>query len=296
VVVSPSIAGQDAHIHLFPQRADVPVKGKITTSEKGKEFSISTKKHDSSGMEVTLGGIVKPNAKPRYVYRQVWEPVTNAAESFRFVLEEAGIEADFSVVIGKVDAAKADLILSFDSEPLSEMIRGMFKYSNNFTAEMIFLMLAAQSSGKQANWKTAAQIVENWWKERFPESGEITVINGSGMGSKNQCSANQLADLLGWSANENWFFEYITMLPIAGIDGTLSMRFKNSDLKGNLRAKTGTLNDLGVSSLAGYFRINGELYSMVFIANDRATAQYAKWVLSENLVSGIKKAIEKTKK
>jgi D-alanyl-D-alanine carboxypeptidase/D-alanyl-D-alanine-endopeptidase (penicillin-binding protein 4) len=39
-------------------------------------------------------------------------------------------------------------------------------------------------------------------------------------------------------------------LPIAGVDGTLSGRFKNSPLKGRMSAKTGTLGE--ASALAGY--------------------------------------------
>lgn len=296
VVVSPNADGQNAHIHLFPSREDVQINGVITTRQSGKDFSISTKRHTEKGMEVIVGGIVKPNDKPKYVYRQVWQPVINAGEAFRAVVKEAGIDAEFSVALGTVDTTKSELILSFDSEALSQSVKGMFKYSNNFTAEMVFLTLATQITKNQANWENAPQVIQDWWKEKFPENGEISVINGSGMGARNQSSANQFSDLLNWVEKQDWFYEYIASMPVAGIDGTLSPRFKNSDLKGNLRAKTGTLNDLGVSNLAGYFRANGELYSVVFIINDRATTQYAKWVLSDNLISEIKKAIEKTKK
>ncbi len=37
---------------------------------------------------------------------------------------------------------------------------------------------------------------------------------------------------------------------MAGVDGTLAGRFRNSPLKGNLEAKTGTLNES--SALSGY--------------------------------------------
>jgi len=296
VVVSPSAHGEKANIHLFPSREDVQMSGTITTAQSGKEFSVITKKHSECGMEVILGGIVKPTDKPKYIYRQVWEPVINAAETFRAVAKEVGINADFSVAIGKIDPSKSELILSFDSEPLSVSINGMFKYSNNFTAEMVFLTLAAQTTKKQANFESGSLVIQNWWKEKFTQSGEISVINGSGMGARNQASARQIADLLDWSSKQDWSYEYIAALPIAGIDGTLASRFKNSVLKGNLRAKTGTLNDLGVSNLAGYFRANGELYSVVFIANDKTSTQYAKWVLGDDLISNIKKTIEKTGK
>ncbi|MCL1947030.1 MAG: D-alanyl-D-alanine carboxypeptidase/D-alanyl-D-alanine-endopeptidase [Chitinivibrionia bacterium] len=292
VVVQPSVSGENAVVHIFPPRHDVPTTGNVSTIEKGKELSVSTKKHPSNGMEILLGGTIKPNDKPKYVYRQVWEPVTNAGESFRAVARQVGIQADFTVAIGKVDTTKAELILSYDSEPLYESVKSMFKYSNNFTAEMTLLTLTAKMTKKPADWKLGSQYMQDWWKEKFPQSGEISVINGSGMGDGNQCSAAQISDLLCWSTKQIWFHDYISTMSIAGIDGTLSSRFKNSELTGNFRAKTGTLNDFGVSGLAGYFTANGEMYSAVFIANDRATSQYAKWILSEQLILGVKKAIE----
>jgi len=295
VVIQPTAEGQDAYIHLFPSRDDVAFRGSVATAAKGKEFSVLTQKNAANGMSVVLGGAIKPDEKPKYVYRQVWEPVLNAGESFRKIAKESGINAKFSIAIGKVDTAKAQLILVHESEPIYVAIAGMFKYSNNFIAEMVFLTLAAQMSNKSANWAVGSQILEKWWEEKFPQSGKIRVANGSGMGNQNKCSAAQISDLLNYVSKQSWFYEYVSGMPIAGVDGTLSTRFKNSDLKGNFRAKTGTLNDYGVSSLAGYFTANDELYSAVFIANDRTTAQYAKWTLSDNLISGMKKAIEAKK-
>jgi D-alanyl-D-alanine carboxypeptidase/D-alanyl-D-alanine-endopeptidase (penicillin-binding protein 4) len=293
VVVQPMDEGDNAHIHLFPPRENVPVSGRVSTARSGRNLAVSTRQNPVSGMEIVLGGTIAPDARPRHVFRQVWEPVINAGESFRAVARQAGIEADFTIAVGKVDTSNTQLILVYDSEPMINSLVGKFKFSNNFSSEMMLLTLAAEMTKQPATWESATQFMENWWKETFPESGEISVINGSGMGDGNRSTAGQIADLLDWAYTQNWFFEYITTMAIAGVDGTLSSRFRRSDLAGNFRAKTGTLNSLGVSSLAGYFRVNGEMYTAVFIANDRATSQYAKWILSEQLLSGMKAAIER---
>ena len=47
------------------------------------------------------------------------------------------------------------------------------------------------------------------------------------------------------------FEVYYNSLPIAGIDGSLSYRFKTSPLANNLRGKTGYVG--GMRTLAGYF-------------------------------------------
>jgi D-alanyl-D-alanine carboxypeptidase/D-alanyl-D-alanine-endopeptidase (penicillin-binding protein 4) len=58
---------------------------------------------------------------------------------------------------------------------------------------------------------------------------------------------------------------FVDSLPIAGVDGTLKKRFKNSNGEGWVRGKTGYLS--GVVSLAGYAgKRNGEVltYSMLY--------------------------------
>jgi len=56
--------------------------------------------------------------------------------------------------------------------------------------------------------------------------------------------------LLAYAARQPWGTAWRETLPVAGVDGTLAGRFKNSPLKGRLSAKTGTLNE--VNALTGY--------------------------------------------
>jgi D-alanyl-D-alanine carboxypeptidase/D-alanyl-D-alanine-endopeptidase (penicillin-binding protein 4) len=56
------------------------------------------------------------------------------------------------------------------------------------------------------------------------------------------------------------FEMFYKSLPIAGVDGTLKNRMKNTSAQNNVRAKTGTLN--GVSNLSGYVTAkNGHLFA-----------------------------------
>ena len=53
-----------------------------------------------------------------------------------------------------------------------------------------------------------------------------------------------------WGALEPWGEVWRGTLPVAGVDGTLAGRFKNSPLKGQMWAKTGTHNE--ANALSGY--------------------------------------------
>jgi D-alanyl-D-alanine carboxypeptidase/D-alanyl-D-alanine-endopeptidase (penicillin-binding protein 4) len=60
--------------------------------------------------------------------------------------------------------------------------------------------------------------------------------------------------------------EFLSSLPLSGMDGTMRRRFKNDTLTGKVRAKTGTLD--GVSALAGYLLgRKGKRYVIVMIQN-----------------------------
>jgi serine-type D-Ala-D-Ala carboxypeptidase/endopeptidase (penicillin-binding protein 4) len=56
--------------------------------------------------------------------------------------------------------------------------------------------------------------------------------------------------LLSYASRQSWGTGWRSTFPIAGVDGTLVGRFRNSPLKGKLWAKTGTLNE--TIALSGY--------------------------------------------
>jgi D-alanyl-D-alanine carboxypeptidase/D-alanyl-D-alanine-endopeptidase (penicillin-binding protein 4) len=65
----------------------------------------------------------------------------------------------------------------------------------------------------------------------------------------------------------------MSSLPISGIDGTLSNRFKSPMLRERMRLKTGTLD--GVRALAGYVTgLSGQEYIVVYIHNDLSEVSY----------------------
>ena len=100
-----------------------------------------------------------------------------------------------------------------------------------------------------------AAFLSQFLKTRIDIKSKFTIENGSGLSLKNRLSADQLCNLLVYMQNHFEVFpEFLASLPSAGIDGTLKDRFKNySQLKGKVRAKTGTLTQpQSVSSLAGY--------------------------------------------
>ena len=61
-----------------------------------------------------------------------------------------------------------------------------------------------------------------------------------------------LVDLLRYAYRSPYMPEFVSSLSLAGLDGTLSRRYRNSNLVGRAHMKTGSLDD--VTALAGYFQ------------------------------------------
>jgi D-alanyl-D-alanine carboxypeptidase/D-alanyl-D-alanine-endopeptidase (penicillin-binding protein 4) len=76
-------------------------------------------------------------------------------------------------------------------------------------------------------------------------------IDGSGLSRSNRAKPSAFIALLKAMYAQNLYNGmFYNSLPIAGVNGTLRNRFRNTFLQGRVHAKTGTLN--GVKALSGY--------------------------------------------
>jgi len=140
--------------------------------------------------------------------------------------------------------------LSTVHSPLNEILTRMMKQSDNLYAESIFYHTAL-SIARPATQKNARTAVRQLIQRLGFDPAQYTVADGSGLSLYNYLSPELLTAFLrhAWR-NESIRRHLEPSLPIAGIDGTLKDRMKNTSAYRNVRAKTGTLT--GISSLAGY--------------------------------------------
>jgi serine-type D-Ala-D-Ala carboxypeptidase/endopeptidase (penicillin-binding protein 4) len=175
-------------------------------------------------------------------------------------LNQQGIEYN-GTVEKKSPPATAQLLVTFKSKSLRDIVTDMAKFSNNYVAEMLTKALSPQ---KPATLKKGVERIRQWlvkqgWKEK-----NFVFENPSGFSHDNKFRAQDLGQLLVDLRSQHAIFpEFLVSLPIAGVDGTLKKRLK--DKSAEVRAKTGYLD--GIIGLAGYYHKNGQQRAFVFMYN-----------------------------
>jgi D-alanyl-D-alanine carboxypeptidase/D-alanyl-D-alanine-endopeptidase (penicillin-binding protein 4) len=159
--------------------------------------------------------------------------------------------------------AEARRIALHESAPLAELVRDVNKFSNNVMARQIYLTLGAEASGKAANAERAESALRNWLEARGLAMPGLVLENGAGLSRVERLAAGALARLLSDAFASPLMPEFISSLPLVGIDGTMR---KRNGAAGNAHIKSGLLTE--VRAIAGYvLAASGRRYAVAAIIN-----------------------------
>ena len=164
-------------------------------------------------------------------------------------------------------------LLVYKSPPLTEIIRRTNKESNNFMSRQIFLTLGNHQQNKVATLEQSRMVVRSTLDKYGIDFQDQFIDNGSGLSRQNLVRAETVSQLLMKIYQHPLRAEFVSSLPISGIDGTIKKRFKKFPLKERMHLKTGTID--GVQGLAGYVQgLSGKEYIVVFMHNDFSEFTY----------------------
>ncbi len=256
-------AGTPAVVTLEPRPLNMRVTGTIQTVEGNRNrcrMGLGEDRLEVSG-EIGLG------ANPGPTHQAVHDPMKFALGAIHEQLTKEGIQIGGQARAGKAPASAA-AIYAHESDFLSQIIRHLYRWSNNFTAEQIFRTLGAVKNGTPGSREKAAAAVEAWLRENKLWHEGTVIVDGSGLSRDDRQSAAGMVAVLNWMAhNPPLFAQYLEAQPIGGVDGTLRFRFKHSALRGRVRAKTGLLD--GAIGLGGYvYDARNELYAFAVLINN----------------------------
>lgn len=201
-------------------------------------------------------------------YLSLLDHPSYAAGAVRAIWQELG-----GTIQGKdrvdVVPGSAKLLARAFSPDLVEVIRDINKFSNNTMAQQLFLSLGSEyrneADGDDA--KAAQRVIRQWLAKKGITAPHLVMENGSGLSRDERVSAREMAIILQAAWKSPYAAEFMSSMPLAGMDGTMRKRLKRTPLLGEAHIKTGTLNN--VRAIAGFSRdSNGNTWAVVAILND----------------------------
>ncbi len=153
------------------------------------------------------------------------------------------------------------------SPPLIESVRFTNKVSQNLHAEL-FLRTVARVKAGFGSTEQGLKLEQLFLAKAGVPEGDVHLTDGSGLARDDLVTPRAVVALLQYDARQPWGSEFISTLPVSGVDGTLESRIKGISGPALIQAKTGSLEH--VHSLSGYAKTyRGEnLVFSIFANND----------------------------
>ncbi len=171
------------------------------------------------------------------------------------------------------------------SVPVVQDIMVTNKTSQNLHAELL-LRLLGKLYGTDGSFEEGARVVRQFMVNAGIADNEFFFYDGSGLSPADKISPRAFTRLLTYASHQQWGAEWKETLPVAGVDGTLDNRFKDSPLKGKMWAKTGTLNE--VESLSGYVTAaSGRTLAFSILVNGRYPGSDAEQGVIDRIAEAI---------
>lgn len=202
----------------------------------------------------------------------VEDPTLYAAEVFREVLEERGIEIrgktlSVTDLKKRPPYLKSRQLAQYTSPPLSEILKVVNKRSNNLYAEQLYRTVAKEREG-EGSWEKGTVAMKKFAGSIGIDPQRMAVYDGSGLSRMDLVSPIHLVTLLRYMYQRKALFSaFFPSLGIMGVDGNIASRLRETKAQGNVRAKTGFVT--GVRSISGYLTTHdGEMLAFSIIANN----------------------------
>jgi len=153
------------------------------------------------------------------------------------------------------------------SVPVAEDIKVLLKTSQNLHAELLLRTVGREKVGVGS---TAAGLKaeKDFLRAAGVTEGDVILSDGSGLARDDLVTPRAAVALLEYDARQPWGPAFLSTLPVAGVDGTLENRMKNSAATGFIEAKTGAADH--ARALSGYATTRGGDYLVfsIFVNNN----------------------------
>ena len=275
--VMPSTPGSPAIVQIQPFNRLVRIINTTNTSPKGSERSLRvTKRLGQNTIEIS--GNVPLEGRGFRGFVAVSDPAAYFVDLLASRLRQKGVDikggtrtisADDRIDEEFPDESVTE-IAHVLSPPLSLIAAKTMKPSQNLYTELL-LRAVGEAVRKPEDKETASDklgkdAVEQLLLKTGAEPRSIIQYDGSGLSRHNLITADSAVRLFQYMDKSKNGLVWRNCLTIGGVDGTLKNQFRGSSAEGNVRGKTGTIDQ--VSALSGYVTSkSGERFVFSILTN-----------------------------
>lgn len=264
VTVAPATTpGQAASIALDPAGGIARIAGRIDTTPAATPSDINLYRAPGS-TTLQVFGRVPATAEPTTFRLAMDDPARQAARQLRAALALRGIRIGGSIRVrhwpadDELRLAPARLVAELHSPPLMEILRHGLKRSQNLYLQNLLLSVGVREQAQAESPPATFRSSEAWGIHALQELlGRIGIapqashiVEGTGLSRRDLVTPRAMVRLLVYLAVQPYAAQLRDALPLAGVDGTLAWRMRDTAAAGKVQAKTGNMS--GVHSLAGY--------------------------------------------
>ncbi|MGA1998495.1 MAG: D-alanyl-D-alanine carboxypeptidase/D-alanyl-D-alanine-endopeptidase [Terriglobales bacterium] len=268
-------SGDKAFINVTPFPDYYHFDNRIMTTPAGTGPRSVTIGREPGSNTLTLWGNIPVDDPGFHESLAIEDPADFTAQLFRTMLEQRGI-----VVYGRTHAKHLELaslstfsvtatasagggdiprttrptvsglvLGEFQSQTLVSDLRVINKMSQNLHAELM-LRLLGREKGAAGTIEAGSEVVRGFLSQADIRSDEYAFYDGSGLSRQNLVTPHAIVKLLLYDSRQPWAAQFDDMLPVAGVDGSLTERFRGTPAQGRVHGKTGSLKN--VNALSGY--------------------------------------------
>ncbi len=196
----------------------------------------------------------------------VWDPAMQFLAVLRERLQDVGVKTGGLCRTTRIPVETRPLF-TLQSEPLAQLNEIFMKKSRNHYGEA-FLKTTARIVRGEGSFEQGTELAGELLKQVVPSiSTPPSMMDGSGLSSRNYLSPLQITALLNHGLTAPYQEDWLSAFPAMGDEGTLEKRGGDRMNAGVVRAKTGTISK--TKNLSGYaWTQDGELLVFSLLANN----------------------------
>jgi len=254
---------------VAPRTEDFVVDNQVTTSAASVKADLTLTREPGAHLVLVRGTLPEKSA-PRKLVLAIEEPALQAAALLKALLEQRGVEIS-GAVRARHEAIMAEgitptVLAEHVSIPLGDAVKLVNKISQNLHTEVL-LRTAMRQAGAWNSFDDVAKFAADFYAQVGIASQDMVQTDGSGLSRHDMVTPRAMLTLLRYAQTRPWFESFFASLPVAGVDGTLEERMKNTPAAGRVHAKTGSVEH--VRTMSGFAdTAGGRRLAFSFMSNN----------------------------